>query len=334
MQEFSLAGAYKKYFDIGAAVSPNTIVSHAELLKQHFNSLTCENQMKYEVVQPEEGKFCFEEADKIVAFAKENGMRMRAHAPVWHAQTPDWFFKQGDRPAPRELVYERMEQHIKTVAEHFGNAVYCYDVVNEATTDTVDPRHLARFGNETYRQSKYLTLCGIEYLEKAYHLMRKYAPNAQLFYNDYNECDPLKRERIYTLMKNLLDRGAPLQGCGMQTHYNIFKPEMDEVKKSIETYASLGLRIHITEMDISFYKEFTDPQIEPTQEQLEKQAKIYEDLFGLYRSYSDVVDSVTFWGVADDRSWLSNPRRRNWPLAFDVNHQPKPFVAKLIEAAK
>ncbi|MBQ3880425.1 MAG: endo-1,4-beta-xylanase [Oscillospiraceae bacterium] len=334
MSEFSLAGAYKPYFDIGAAVSPRTIVSHADLLKQHFNSLTCENQMKYIIVHPEENRYDFSEADQIVAFAKENGMRMRAHAPVWHAQTPDWIFKAGDRPAPRELIYERLEQHIKTVAEHFGDAVYCYDVVNEATTDTVDPRHLARFGNETYRQTRYLTACGVEYLEKAYFFMRKYAPHAQLFYNDYNECDPLKRERIYTLMKNLLDRGAPLHGFGLQTHYNIYGPEMDEVKKSIECYASLGLRLHITEMDISFYQNMADPQIEPTQEQIEKQAKIYEDLFALYRSYSDVIDSVTFWGVADDRTWLSHPNRLNWPLPFDRDHNPKPFVAKLIEAAK
>lgn len=330
----SLAKAYSKYFDIGAAVNAMTVDSHAELLKAHFNSLTCENEMKYERIQPEEGKYTFGPADKIVAFAKENGMRMRAHAPVWHAQTPDWFFKQGDRPAPRELVYERMEQHIKTTAERYNDAVYCWDVVNEATNDELDPRYMARFGNEPYRQSKYLTLCGIEYLEKAYHLMRKYSPTAQLFYNDYNECDPLKRERIYNLMKNLLDRGAPLQGFGLQTHYNIYRPDLDEVKRSIETYASLGLRIHITEMDISFYGSMQEPEIELTPELEAKQAKIYEDLFELYRSYSDVVDSVTLWGVADDRSWLSRRDRKNWPLLFDVNHQPKPFVKNLIDAAK
>ena len=331
---FSLCKAYSRYFDVGAAVSEKTIVSHADILRQHFNSLTCENQMKYSVIHPQEGEYRFEGADKIVDFAKANGMRMRAHAPVWHNQTPDWFFRQGDRPAPRELVYERLEQHIKTVAERYNDAVYCWDVVNEATCDSVDPRHIARYGNEVYRQTRYLNACGVEYLEKAYFLMRKYSPHAQLFYNDYNECDPLKRERIYTLMKNLLDRGAPLQGFGMQTHYNIYSPEMDEVKRSIETYAGLGLRIHITEMDVSFYKDmFSDPQIEPDEEQKERQAAIYEKLFELYRSYSDVIDSVTFWGAADDCSWLSGPARKNRPLPFDENHDPKPFVSRLIEAA-
>ena len=330
----SLCKAYRKYFDIGAAVNTTTIVQNADILKRHFNSVTCENEMKYGRVQPEEGHFTFEDADKIVAFAKENHMHIRGHAPVWHNQTPDWFHLQGGRPAPRELVYERLDAHIKTVAEHFGDAVYCWDVVNEATTDTVPERHLQRYGNETYRQTKYLNACGIEYLEKAYHLMRKYSPKAQLFYNDYNECDPLKRERIYTLMKNLLDVGAPLQGFGMQNHYSIYSPDIDEVKKSIETYASLGLRLHITEMDLSCYRSWDDPEIELTEEIMDLQARRYESLFELYRSYSDVIDSVTFWGVADDTSWLSRGSRKNWPLIFDMNGQPKPVLERLIRAAE
>ena len=305
----SLCRAYSKYFDIGAAVNTTTIVQNADILKQHFNSVTCENEMKYGRVQPEEGHFTFEDADKIVAFAKENHMHIRGHAPVWHNQTPDWFHLQGGRPAPRELVYERLDAHIKTVAEHFGDAVYCWDVVNEATTDTVPERHLQRYGNEVYRQTKYLNACGIEYLEKAYHLMRKYSPNA-------------------------LDVGAPLQGFGMQNHYSIYSPEIDEVKKSIETYASLGLRIHVTEMDLSCYRSWDDPEIEPTDEIMDLQAKRYEALFELYRSYSDVIDSVTFWGVADDTSWLARGSRKNWPLIFDMNGQPKPVLERLIRAAE
>ena len=333
----SLCGAYRGYFDIGAAISPHSITKHAELLKKHFNSITCENQMKYSLIQPEEGKWNFGPADLIVNFAKENGMRVRGHAPVWHNQTPDWFFKAGDRPAPRELVYERMEQHIKTVAEHFGDDVYVWDVVNEATVDTQDPRHLQRYGLETYRQSNYLTLCGIEYLEKSFHLMRKYSPNSQLCYNDYNECDPLKRERIYNLMKNLLDRGAPLQVCGMQNHFNLEYPPVEEIKISIEKFASLGLRLHITEMDINFYATRIGNEVSydaPPPGTVEKHAELYTKIFELYRSYKDVIDSVTFWGPADDSSWLSRRGAlKNWPLFFDHDHNPKPFVKGIVEAA-
>ncbi len=331
----SLCQAYQKYFDIGAAISPPSLTMHADLLKKHFNSITCENQMKYESMHPAEDKWIFEPADQIVAFAKENGMRMRMHAPVWHNQTPKWFFEANGRLAPRELVFERMEQHIKVVAERYRDAVYSWDVVNEATADTVDERFLRRYGNNPYRLTDYLVTCGVEYLEKAYHLARKYAPHVQLFYNDYNECDPLKRERIYNLMKNLIDRGAPIQGFGMQTHYNINKPDLDEVKKSIEFYASLGLRIHITEMDINFYTDVhsSESAIEITDAMREKQNEIYVKLFEIYRSYSDVIDSVTTWGVADDYSWLSRPDRPNYPLLFNADHSPKPCVYKMIDDA-
>ena len=134
-------------------------------------------------------------------------------------------------------------------------------------------------------------------------------------------------------MKNLLDVGAPLQGFGMQNHYSIYSPDIDEVKKSIETYASLGLRLHITEMDLSCYRSWDDPEIELAEEIMDLQARRYESLFELYRSYSDVIDSVTFWGVADDTSWLSRGSRKNWPLIFDMNGQPKPVLERLIRAA-
>ncbi len=331
----SLCDAYQKYFYIGAAISPPHIELQGDLLKKHFNSITCENQMKYEPIHPEEGRWNFEPADKIVKFVKDNGKHLRLHAPVWHAQTPKWFFDANGRLAPRELVFERLEEHIKVFAGRYAADAYAWDVVNEATNDKLDDMFIRRFGNNPYRLTDYLTTCGVEYLEKAYHLARKYAPHVQLYYNDYNECDPLKRERIYNLMKNLLDRGAPLQGFGMQTHYNIKNPSLDEVKKSIETYASLGLRIHITEMDINFYTDVhsNEAAMEITDEMREKQNEIYVKLFELYRSYSDVIDCVTTWGVADDYSWLSRPNRPNYPLLFNADHSPKPCIYKIIDDA-
>lgn len=335
MGELSFCKSYEKYFDIGAAVNPFTLRGCADILKQHFNSLTCENEMKYISTHPEEDKWDFSRADEIVGFARENGMRVRGHAPVWHSQTPDWIFKDGERHASRELVYERMEQHIKTLAEHFGDSVYAWDVVNEACLDEVPEFVIKMGGNETYRQSRYLTACGFEYVAKAYSLWGKYAPNAQLFYNDYNECNPLKRERIVDLIKAVQYAGAPIHGMGLQSHYSIHFPEMDEVKRSIETYAALGLRLHITEMDISFYEDpFRSPEIVPTEEQIEKHAKIYETLFEMYRSYSDVIDSVTLWGVTDITSWICRPDRKNWPLPFDANGNAKPFLEKICRAAE
>ncbi len=335
MSELSLCKSYEKYFDIGAAVNPRSIKDCADILKQHFNSVTCENEMKYIITHPEEDKFDFSKADEIVAFAKANGMKVRGHAPVWHSQTPNWIFKDGDKPAHRELVYERLDRHIRAMAEHFGKDVYCWDVVNEACIDELPEFQIKFMGNETYRTSRYLTACGFEYIAKAYSIWGKYAPDAKLFYNDYNECNPLKRERIVNLIKEVQDQGAPIYGMGLQSHYSIYGPEMDEVKKSIETYAALGLHLHITEMDISFYEDpFRSPEIVPTQEQIEKQVAIYEKLFEFYRSYSDVIDSVTLWGVTDKTSWISRPDRKNWPLPFDENGNAKPFLEKLCKAAE
>ena len=131
----SLAKAYESCFKIGAAVSPLDLTVHRDILLQHFNSLTCENQMKYELTEPEEGVFTFGDADLIVDFAKKMGIKLRAHAPVWHNQTGAWMYRDGDRPAPKELIYERIDAHTKAIAEHFNDTVYCWDVVNEATRD-------------------------------------------------------------------------------------------------------------------------------------------------------------------------------------------------------
>lgn len=329
----SLREAYKDYFDIGAAVTPQNVVTHRDLILQNFSSLTCENQMKYESIQPEEGHFTFEDADVIVNFAKENGLKVRGHAPVWHSQTPNWFFMDGGRYASRELIYERLETHMKAFAAHFGDAVYAYDVVNEATIDS--GRRVPPFaGLDVYRQTQYLTMCGIDYLTQSFRIMAEAAPNARLFYNDYNEYIPEKRARIKTLIRNIRENGGRVDGMGMQSHHNILTPWEDEVKRSIEEYAAMDLRLHVTEMDISFYDDLFGESREITSADEEKQFKMYEDLFAIYRSYSDVIDNVTLWGVSDDCSWLNRPERRNTALPFDENKQPKAVVKALIDAAK
>jgi len=330
----SLREAYKDYFDIGAAVTPKNVVTHRDLILQNFSSLTCENQMKYALIQPEEGHFTFEDADVIVNFAKENGLKVRGHAPVWHSQTPNWMFYDGEKYASRELVYERMDAHMKAFAEHFGEAVYAYDVVNEATIDTYKPSFFTFPGNDVYRQTQFLNTCGIDYLTHAFKTMAKVAPHAQLFYNDYNEYIPEKRERIVTLIKNIRENGGRVDGFGMQSHHNILNPCLDDVKKAIETYAAMDLRLHVTEFDISFYDDLRGPGRELTAEDFAKQEKFFEDLFAIYRSYKDVIDNVTFWGTSDDCSWLNHPNRPNPALLFDADKQPKPVAYRIAEAAR
>lgn len=348
----SLAKAYEKYFKIGAALSDMGIDGYRSLLLSHFNSITPENEMKYELTEPEEGRFTFERADRIVALAREMGIKVRAHAPVWHNQTGAWMYKDGDKPAAPELICERIAAHSKAMCERYNGDVYAWDVVNEAVRDDI-----VEGESPVYRSSEYFKLCGTKFIEAAFKAMDKYSPDAQLFYNDYNECQPEKRERIVSLIRNLQDKGCRIDGFGMQQHY-FFAPDYDELKRSIETYAAMGLRLHITELDISLmatvnrgddrikpgdpgFEEYIREVMSPTPEKLAAISDIYVKLFEVYRSYSDVIDCVTTWGVADDYTWLDyfgvkpgDPKVKQYPLMFGENHEPKPCVKQLIEAAR
>ena len=353
----SLARAYEKYFKIGAAVSPFCIARHHDLIARHFNSLTAENEMKYEPTEPEEGVFRFERADAVVALAREMGIKIRAHAPVWHNQTPAWMYRDGDRPATPELIYERIDAHSKALCERYAGDVYAWDVVNEAARDDVPDPLNAPGESPVYRNSEYYKLCGVGFIEAAFRSMDKYAPDVQLFYNDYSECVPEKRDRIVSLIRNLRENGCRVDGFGMQQHY-FTAPDYDELKRSIEIYAGLGLRLHITELDVSMmavvnpgtrrlkpgdpgFDEFIREVMRATPEKLAKIDEIYEKLFEVYRGYSDVIDCVTTWGVADDMTWLDHfgmdpkkPGIKQHPLLFDENEQPKPCVYRLIDAVR
>lgn len=324
----SLYKKYENYFDIGAAVNARTVETQKDLLIKHVNSLTAENEMKPENLQPKEGTFTFEVADKIVRFAKENNMKMRGHTLVWHNQMPEWFFttKSGGTVSKEQLL-ERMKTHIQTVVTHYKDDVYCWDVVNEAIEDKE---------NYLLRKSKWLDIIGEEFIEKAFEFAHEADPDASLFYNDYNESHPEKREKIYTLVKTLLDKGVPIHGIGLQGHWNLEDPHLDDIRRAIEKYASLGLQLQLTELDISMFR-FEDHRTdikEPKKEMLEKQADRYEKIFTLLREYKDVITCVTFWGIADDYTWLDNfpvVGRKNWPFLFDENHEPKEAFWKVID---
>lgn len=319
----SLCKAYRDYFYIGAAVNENTIRTHDKLICGHFNSITAENSMKFESLHPTEKTYNFTLADELVRYAEKNGLRMRGHTLVWHNQTPDWVYKKDGMPASRELLLTRMEDHIKTVAEHFPNP-YAWDVVNEAVEDYED---------SLLRSSQWRDIIGDDFIEKAFIFAGKYIKNgAKLFYNDYNETVPEKCKKICRLVRELKET-SPISGLGLQAHYNMYTMPMDDVKRSMEEYAKLGLTIHITELDVPAFDREDNTLIgEPTAEMLQMQEEYYEQLFALYREYREVIECVTFWGVADDATWLSYwpiEGRENAPLFFDKNHNPKPVFDRV-----
>ena len=326
-EEVSLKEKYKEYFAIGAAVNPYSIKKHEKLLQKHFNSITAENEMKFVSVHPEENKYTFEKADLLVDFKKANNMKMRGHTLVWHGQVPDWLFTDSEgNPASRDLLLGRMKDHISTVMGRYKNEIYCWDVVNEAVQDS---------GNEVYRKSKWFNIIGEDFIEQAFRFANSVDPGAKLFYNDYNAVIPEKRDKIYSLLKGLKEKDVPVHGMGIQGHWNIYSPTVQEIREAIEKYASLGLEIQITELDMSVYAWNDKGKLEePSTELLELQAKRYDKIFSLFREYKDVITGVTFWGVADDYTWLDDfpvKGRKNWPLLFDVNHEPKPAFYKIVD---
>lgn len=313
-----LASMYEDYFRIGAACAPDRLDQQGVHIAKHYRSITAENCMKPIEIQPAEGLFDFRQADKLVNYAFEHQLEVRGHTLVWHNQTGEWMFKDGNNHVTKETLFARMKTHIATVMARYP-LIKSWDVLNEAIADE---------DNRFLRESMYSRIAGESYIEHAFKCAHEANHNANLFYNDYNESDPKKRDKIVRLLKGLLEKGIPVHGIGMQGHWNLYGPSIEEVQAAIEAYASLGLRIEVTELDLSLF-DWNDRRcdlLEPTSEMLELQAKRYDEIFSLFRSYKDVIDSVTFWGAADDYTWLSDfpvKGRKNWPFLFDDRYQPK-----------
>ncbi|WP_441291619.1 endo-1,4-beta-xylanase [Sorangium sp. KYC3313] len=336
-----LAEKYASLFPIGAAVDSQSYMTHAALLKTHFNSITAENEMKFESLQRNENSFTYDAADRIVSFAVTNKMKVRGHALVWHSQNPAWLFSNGSGgTVSRQTLLTRMKNHISNVVRHFRGKVYAWDVVNEAMME--DGSY--RTGNLADGQrSRWYEVLGESYIAEAFKAAHEADPDAKLFYNDFYNYIPAKQQGIYNMLKGLLDQGVPVHGVGLQAHLNIepstvttnqaVHQNVANMEEAIKLYSSLGLDVQVTELDLSLYipgvtynqstfytaATFTDAL-------KAKQAARYREFFELFRKYKSVITGVTFWGIADDNTWLSefSSGRKDFPLLFDGNHNPKP----------
>ena len=312
------------YFDMGAAIEPSFVDNPAQvaLMKRHFSSLTAENAMKWSSLQPTEGNFTFANADKIVNFAQANGMKVRGHTLCWHQQVPDWIFRHNGGIASKELVLERLRTHITTVMNRYKGKVYAWDVVNEAIDD----------GGSVYRNSNWFSICGEDYILEAFRAARAADPAAKLFYNDYNATLTVKRDKIYSLLQKLKAEGL-VDGIGLQGHWTMDHPTNNLITNAIDLYRSLGIDIHITEMDVSIYSG-NEAQTAYTAEIAQKQTAAYSRYFNLFRTHKNYISSVTFWGLADNHTWLDNfpvSGRKNYPLLFDTALKPKSAYFEVIK---
>lgn len=349
-----LKDAYRDAFLVGVAVNATQVEEKdpraTALIDREFNSVTAEDAMKWDATEPGEGRFTFDAADRFVAFAERHRLAVIGHNLCWHNQLPAWVSKPapGQKELTREVLMERLHRHIQEVAGHFKGRVKGWDVVNEAIRD----------GNGEYRDSIFYRLLGKEFLVLAFKWAREADPHAELYYNDYNlDQDDKKRATAIELVKYLRSQGAPIDGIGLQGHYNLTYPSLEKIDETIRLFAELGLKVEITELDVMAV---TNAQVSgsldaasstagkhdaadrrliwtrkkpphPLSPELQQaQAQRYGDLFRIFLKYRDAVDRVTVWGVRDADSW----RRYSSPLLFDDAYQPKPAYEAVLNAAK
>jgi endo-1,4-beta-xylanase len=333
--EKGLKDYYKKYFPVGVAVSPRALLTdEAGLITKEFESMTPENAMKMGPIHPEENRYFWKDGDSIAAFAKRNNLKLRGHTLCWHNQTPRWLFvDSAGKNVSKEIILQRLKEHITSVVQRYKGTIYAWDVVNEAISDKKD---------EYLRPSLWYQIIGEEYIAKAFQYAHEADPDALLFYNDYNEANPDKREKIYKLVKSLKEAGVPIHGVGLQGHWSIYEPTEQVLTETIEKFKGLGLKVQVTELDISVYpkehgrrdRKPEDANDQFTAEQEKKQTEMYEMIFRVFRKYKDVVSAVTFWNISDRHSWLDNfpvPGRKDYPLLFDKDLKPKKAYWEVIK---
>jgi len=318
---------YAAYFPIGVSVSPRSLKSdEAQLILQQFNSMTPENVMKMGPIHPTENFYNWAGADSVAAFAKRNHLKLRGHCLCWHNQTPAWLFKDASgNEVSKEVLLQRLKEHITNVVTRYKDIVYAWDVVNEVISDKP---------GEYFRNSPWYKICGEDFVAKAFEYAHAADPDAVLFYNDYNEISASKREKIIRMVKGLQAKGIPVNGIGLQAHWAVNEPSREQLEQALQDFSQLGLKLQITELDVSVYtKEHEGRERKPedsdttfSAEKENKQAALYKMCFELFRKYKKNISGVTFWNISDRNSWLDNfpvRGRKDYPLLFDKNLQPK-----------
>lgn len=347
-KEPALKEAFKDKFLIGTAMNLNQIhgrdTSAVKVIKQQFDAVVAENCMKSMYLQPREGEFFFDDADKFVEFGEQNNMFVTGHTLIWHSQAPDWFFTdEKGKDVSKEVLIERMKKHITTVVSRYKGRIKGWDVVNEAIED-----------DGKWRNSKFYQIIGEEFIPLAFQFAHEADPDAELYYNDYNEWHAGKRDTIVKLVKALKDKGLRIDAVGMQGHLGMDYPDLKEYKAAIDTYASAGVKVMITEFDLSalpsphrnvganisdtaVYRQEMNPYVNGLPDSVSTAwTQRMTDLFKLFLDNKDKISRVTMWGVTDIDSWKNDfpvKGRTDYPLLFDREYKAKPVVEKISKLA-
>jgi endo-1,4-beta-xylanase len=333
-----LKDAFRDAFMVGTALAPQQFgerdTASVALIAHQFNAITPENVLKWERVHPQLDRYDFAPADEYVAFGERHKMFVVGHTLVWHSQTPPWVFQNAQgQPLTRDELLARMKDHITAVVGRYKGRVKGWDVVNEALNE-----------DGTLRDSPWKRIIGDDYLVKAFQFAHEADPAAELYYNDYNLDYPAKRDGAVRLVRSLQAAGVPIHAVGTQEHLKLTTPSIAQVDSSIRMLSAAGVKVNVTELDIDMLPPATRnatadvsvragaaPNLDPYKSGLPDSMQValarrYEDLFRVYLDHRDVIDRVTFWGVADHDSWLNGwpvRGRTNYPLLFDRSNKPK-----------
>ena len=344
--------AYQGAFLIGSALNEDITQSDGSKLQgiaiREFNSITPENVMKAEVINPKPGEYNFGPADEFVEFGQQNNMFIVGHTLVWHNQTPSWFFFHNKKPNTPEQQIERMRQHIETVAGRYAGKVQAWDVVNEVIDN-----------DGSYRPTTWVNGIGDgdTLVKYAFKFAEQYAPNTELYYNDFNAWRPAKVAGIVRMVKMLQAEGIRIDGVGIQAHWGLNFPKREYIEEAIDAYAALGIKVMITELDIDVlpltkegqiigagmlhpqfqleeFETFLDPYTHGLPLAVERQlTERYAELFELFYAKRDKISRVTLWGIHDSMSWKNDypiANRTNYPLLFDRKINAKPALESVL----
>ena len=343
----SLKDAYRDAFRMGVAINAETALGTdsvtQRLVLREFNSITADNFLKAALVNPRPGVYDFRAGDAFVALGERHKLFIVGHTLVWHNQTPPWFFTDSaGRPNTPAAQAERLRSHIDAVAGRYKGRIHAWDVVNEVIGD-----------DGSYRPTTWVRGMGNgdTLVSLAFRYASQFAPGAELYYNDFNAWRPTKRDGIVRLVRMLQKQGIRIDGVGMQGHWGLNYPENRYIEAAIDSFAALGVKVMITELDVDVlpltkegqiigqsmsepqwqneeFKKFLDPYAAGLPDSVQRQLTArYEELFRIFWRKRDKLDRVTFWGAHDGLSWKNGypvPGRTNYPLLFERNHQPKP----------
>lgn len=341
----SLHHAYKDYFDVGVAVSGKQLFtdSKVKIISRDFNSVTAEYSMKWRSVEVQPSIYDFSWTDSFTSYAGNHGKNVIGHTLVWYKSNPEWLFVNAEgKAATREQLLSKLQSHINTYVGRYRGKIKGWDVVNEAFNY-----------DGSFRNSSWLEIIGEDYIEKAFEFAHQADPNAELYYNDYGLVHKPKQDAVVALVKRLKKKGIPIHAIGIQGHYSLTYPDLNKLDKTIRHFAKLGVKVMITELDVSVLPfpgneergedavitsdrmSELNPFVEQLPDNIEQQlTERYVALFKVFLKHHTAVSRVTFWGLTDAHNWRNNwpiPGRRDYPLLFDRSLKEKLPYKALIE---